>query len=333
MSFQIALSGINAASADLSVIANNIANSATLGFKESRIEFAELVTQGVSIAATNQQFNLGTIDFTGNNLDLAISGEGFFTLEDEGSLVYSRSGAFGVDNEGFVVNSFGQRLQVFPEAGRGAFDIGNLVDLRLTVGEAPPQATTGGDIGLNLPANAEPPLSTPFDPLDVDSFNNSASTTVFDSLGGPHVATFYFVKQPGIGEWGVNLTLDGDIVGNTQTLQFDADGQLATPVNGQLDFPPYALTTGANDLDLNFDFDRSTQFGDAFTITQVLQDGFGVGLLTGIDTDSSGVVSARFSNGTTQALGQIALSSFTNPQGLRVDGDNVWIDTTESGEA
>ncbi|MEM9387095.1 MAG: flagellar hook protein FlgE [Pseudomonadota bacterium] len=333
MSFQIALSGINAASSDLSVIANNIANSATLGFKESRLEFSELVTKGVQQAAETQQFGSGTIEFTGNNFDMAISGEGFFTLEDEGSLVYSRSGAFGVDNEGFVVNSFGQRLQVFPEAGRGVFDIGNLVDLRLAVGEAPPRATTGGDIGLNLPASAGVPVSPVFDPLDVDSFNNSASTTVFDSLGAPHVATFYFVKGASSGEWATHLTIDGDVVGGPQSLQFDSEGQLQAPANGVLDFPPYAIASGANDLDLSFDFDASTQFGDAFTITQVFQDGFGVGLLTGIDTDTSGVVSARFSNGTTQALGQIALSSFTNPQGLRVDGDNTWVDTTASGEA
>lgn len=331
MSFQIALSGINAASADLGVISNNIANAATLGFKESRVEFSELITKGVTIASEKQQFSLGTIDFTGNNLDLAISGEGFFTLKDNGSLVYSRSGAFGVDNEGFVVNSFGQRLQVFPEAGRGVFDIGNLVDLRLAVGEAPPAATTRGEVAVNLPANAEPPPSPVFDPLDVDSFNNSTSTTVFDSLGAPHVATFYFVKDAANGAWTTHLTIDGEQVDAGQAIQFDANGLVETPANGNLDFPPFAFDSGAEPLDVSFDFSDTTQFGDQFTITRVFQDGFGVGLLNGIDVDNSGVVSARYSNGTTQALGQVAMTAFTNPQGLRVDGDNNWVETTDSG--
>lgn len=333
MSFQIALSGISAASADLGVISNNIANAATLGFKESRIEFAELITKGVSVAAETQTFSVGTIDSTGNNLDLAISGDGFFTLKDAGSLVYSRSGAFGVDSEGFVVNSFGQRLQVFPEAGRGVFDIGNLVDLRLSIGEAPPQASTSGDVAVNLPADAQPPVSPVFDPLDVDSFNHSTSTTIYDSLGGPHVATLYFVKGANNGEWVSHLTIDGDPVDAGQTLQFDSTGLLATPANGELDFPPYALASGANPIDLTLDFSDTTQFGAEFTITRVSQDGFGVGLLTGIDIDGSGVVSARFSNGTTQALGQVAMTAFTNPQGLRVEGDNTWVETTASGAA
>jgi flagellar hook protein FlgE len=333
MSFQIALSGINAASADLGVISNNIANSATLGFKEGRVEFSELLTGGVSIAATNQQFGVGTIDFTGNNLDLAISGDGFFTLSDSGSLAYSRSGAFGVDKDGFVVNSFGQRLQVFPEAGRGVFDIGNLTDLRLAVGEAPPNATTSGEIGLNLPANAEPPVSPVFDPLDTDSFNNSTSTTIYDSLGASHIATFYFVKNPAVGNWTVNFAIDGTPVDGGQPIQFDSQGRLSDPPNGELDFPPFPLTSGADPLDLTFDFDSTTQFGDQFTITRVSQDGFGVGLLNGIDVDQQGVVAARFSNGTTQALGQVALTAFTNNQGLKPDGDNSFVETTSSGEA
>jgi flagellar hook protein FlgE len=238
-----------------------------------------------------------------------------------------------VDKDGFVVNSFGQRLQVFPEAGRGVFDIGNLVDLRLAVGEAPPQASASGDIGINLPANAEPPVSPVFDPLDVDSFNNSTSTTVYDSLGAPHIATFYFVKNPQVGSWTTHFTIDGSPVDGGQQLQFDSQGRLSDPVNGELDFPPFALASGADPLDLTFDFDDTTQFGDQFTITRVSQDGFGVGLLNGIDIDQQGVVAARFSNGTTQALGQVALTAFTNNQGLKPDGDNTFVETTASGEA
>ncbi|MEO0971729.1 MAG: flagellar hook protein FlgE [Pseudomonadota bacterium] len=332
MTFSIALSGIAAASTDLAVISNNIANAGTLGFKESRVEFAELLTQGVAVASQSQLFSQGTIEFTGNELDIAISGDGFFSLNDNGTLLYARAGAFGVDQDGFVVNSVGQRLQVFPEAGSGVFDIGNLVDLRLTLGEAEPQATTSGEVGVNLTAGASPPILPVFDPLDGNTFNNSTSTTIFDSLGSPHTATFYFVRGTGVGDWTAHLTIDGQTVGTGQTLEFNSNGLLSTPITGELTYPAFPLTNGAEDLNVTWDFSETTQFGAEFSIARVAQDGFGVGLLTGLEVNDSGVVLARFTNGTTQALGQIAMSAFTSPQGLQVEGDNTWVATSESGE-
>ena len=119
MTFRIALSGLNAAQADLNVTANNIANTSTTGFKGSRTEFAELFAvslqgvssnasgNGVRVAAVTQQFAQGNIDFTDNNLDLAISGQGFFILCDSGALAYTRAGAFQMNRDGYVVNSPG----------------------------------------------------------------------------------------------------------------------------------------------------------------------------------------------------------------------------------
>ena len=155
MSFRISLSGMNAASADLNVTSNNIANANTTGFKQSRAEFSDVfaasanglsrnaIGAGVRLAAIAQQFGQGNIDFTGRNLDLAISGQGFFTLSDGGATVYSRAGNFGADRDGFVVNPAGQRLQVYqPNASGTGFDTGRLGDLQLSTGDSAPQASS-----------------------------------------------------------------------------------------------------------------------------------------------------------------------------------------------
>jgi len=150
MPFQIALSGLNGANKDLEVTANNIANVNSTGFKQSRANFAELFATGLQsvsdnasglgtrLASVQQEFSQGTIDSTGNNLDLALVGDGFFTLADaEGSRSYTRSGVFSVDREGFVVNSEGLRLQTFPPSENG-FSTAELGDLRLVTANNPP---------------------------------------------------------------------------------------------------------------------------------------------------------------------------------------------------
>ena len=166
MPFAIALSGLNAASSDLEVTANNISNANKNGFKKSRAQFSEVFAvgtqsvgssasgSGVRLSAVAQQFTQGNIDFTDNALDLAIGGEGFFVLSDNGARSYSRAGAFGVDNQGYVVNAEGARLQAYPFAGSGLFNTGTPQDLQLLTGASPPEATTAAEFGINLPANA-----------------------------------------------------------------------------------------------------------------------------------------------------------------------------------
>ena len=332
MSFRIALSGLNAASADLAVTAHNISNAATLGFKQARIEFAEVLQSGVRVSDTRQQFSPGNIEFTGSNLDLAISGDGFFTLSDQGALVYARAGAFGVDAEGFVVNSANQRLQVFPETGTDTFDLGALQDLRLTVGEAPPNATTEGELGVNLPANATPPASPVFDPADPGSYTSSTSTTVYDSLGNAHTASWYFVKTANVNEWDSYFYIDGNSTGAAEPLEFDANGALAVPAGGFITYPPYDPANGAAEMNMQFDLSSTTQFGGDFSVNALTQDGYATGRLTGIDIDQAGVVLARFTNGVALPLGQVALTRFPNPQGLAPQGDNTWAQTFNSGD-
>jgi flagellar hook protein FlgE len=334
MSFPIALSGLNAASADLSVTAHNVSNAATLGFKEGRIEFAEVYQSGVRVADTRQQFTPGNIEFTGNSLDLAISGDGFFTVSDNGSLLYSRAGAFGVDPDGFVVNSAEQRLQVYPPQGTtGVFDTGALQDLRLTIGQSAPNQTSTGELGVNLPANSPVPTSPVFDPTDPGSFNHSTSTTVYDSLGESHNASWYFVKDPAANTWNSYLYIDGAAVGGATQMEFDANGALSVPAGGFVTYPAFDPGTGADPLNMQFDMNGSTQYGGDFAVNNVTQDGYATGRLTGIDIDQAGVVLARFTNGVALPLGQVALTRFPNQQGLQPEGDNTWAQTFASGDA
>lgn len=345
MSFNIALTGLDAANQDLSVTSNNLANAATVGFKASRTEFADLFAatqQGVSATAIGngvqvdevaQQFTQGNIENTGNNLDLALSGNGFFTMSDNGALTYTRDGEFQVDANGNVVNAQGMKLQVYPPLANGAFNTGGLADLSLTTNQSAPQATSTAQITANLPANAAQPVDAVFSPTDPNSYNNTTSMTVYDSLGAAHTASLYFVKGAAANAWNSYLYIDGTAVNAAGApLDYSNAGALTTPANGQVAFPSYTPTTGAAPMTITFDFSKTTQFGDAFGVTAVQQDGFTTGKLTGVSIDSTGVVQARFTNGRSVNLGQIALTNFANPQGLQQLGHSSWSATNASGQ-
>ncbi len=345
MPFAIALSGLNAASTDLSVTANNIANVNTTGYKESRAQFAEVFAvgtqsvsssasgSGVRLASIAQQFTQGNIDFTDNALDLAIGGEGFFVLSDNGARLYSRSGAFGIDNQGYVVNPQGHRLQAYPFAGNGLFNTGTPTDLQLITGANPPQASTRATFGLNLPANASAPSNPVFDPTDPSSFNHTTSVTIYDSLGAAHTATVYFIKDAAVNTWNTQVEIDGTAVAGAQPIVFATDGTLQAPVGGQMALAAYTPTTGAADISLTLDFATATQFGSSFGVNSLSQDGFTTGRLTGISVDAEGIVFARFTNGQSTSLGKLALANFVSPQGLQQLGDTTWGEAFTSGDA
>jgi flagellar hook protein FlgE len=350
MPFRLALSGLNAAQSDLTVTANNIANVATTGFKGSRAEFADLfastqqgvsataIGNGVKVSNVSQQFSQGNIDFTDNSLDLAMSGNGFFVINDNGAMSYTRAGAFQVDNDGYVVNSKGQRLQVYPRLSNGGFNTGGLSDLSLNTGVSAPQATSNIDVLLNLPGNAQPPAVATFDPADTSSFNHATSLTIYDSLGAAHTASMYYVKTANPNEWQTHLYVDGSEVQGpggvtAQTLNYNDTGELVSPAGGELSWGPYQPATGSAPINMTFDYRDTSQYGQNFTVNAVTQDGFTTGRLIGIDIDQSGVVQARFTNGRSNALGQIAVANFANPQGLQQLGDTQWAETFASGQA
>ncbi|HEV2268137.1 MAG TPA: flagellar hook protein FlgE [Steroidobacteraceae bacterium] len=345
MSFDLALSGINAANTDLNVTSNNLANVDTTGFKESRAEFADLFAQtqggvaqtavgnGVQVAEIAQQFGNGNTTNTGNNLDLALSGSGFFIVSDNGALNYTRDGAFQVDQNGFLVTASGEQVQGYAPLANGGFNTGGLTSIQLNTAESAPQATTTAGVALNLPSNATAPTNTPLNPADPTTYTDTTSMTVYDSLGAAHTAQLYFLKGATANNWTTQLYVDGNAVGTGQALTFSNTGVLTTPANGQVNFGPYTPTTGAAAMNITFNFGQSTQDGDAFGVTGVSPNGYTTGSLTGISIGSTGVVQANFTNGQSKNLGQIALANFANPQGLQQEGNNQWQQTFDSGDA
>ncbi len=338
MSFQIALSGLNAASTDLQITSNNIANANTTGFKSSRGEFADVfsgdsvgIGNGVRLTEVRQEFTQGNVDITARQLDLAISGNGFFITSDNGSLLYSRVGAFGLDADGVVQNAEGERLQIYaPVPGTGGFNQGQLSDLVIAADTAPPEASTLVDMNINLPANATP-TGLPFDPNDPQTYNHSTSTVLFDSLGVSHTATYFFTKTAA--GWNVNQTLDGNPVGATEPFTFNSTGTIATPAGGNIPAVTVPLTNGANALTVALQLGDTTQYGDNFTVNSINPDGQAEGRLRGIEIDQTGVVFARFSNGQSETLGKVALANFSNPEGLQKVSDTSFQETFSSGVA
>src|SRR5690606_20264934 len=209
MSFNVALSGLAAANKDLAVTGNNIANVATTGFKGSRAEFADVYSAsilgtggkvagaGVRTAAISQQFTQGNINHTGNSLDLAINGNGFFALSAQGQMMYTRAGEFGTDKDGYIENSSGFRLQGYEVGVGGQLLQGKRVDLRVDTSNVSPKATSliNGTINLDSTAPIVPGATADFDPADPETFTWSTSVPVYDSLGNVHTMSHYFAKR------------------------------------------------------------------------------------------------------------------------------------------
>jgi len=344
MPFRTALSGLNAASTELRVIGNNIANASTVGFKESRAEFADVfarsnlgvssnaVGSGVRVTSVSQQFGQGNVNFTDSNLDLAISGQGFFLLNDGGVTNYTRAGQFSSDRNGFIVNSSGQRLTVFQADAAGNIT-GAQGDLQLNTSDIAPAATTSVAVDLNLDAAAVVPAIGPFDATDARTYNSSTSLTTFDSLGSSHLLTLFYVKT-GPSAWDSYSFSDGVQVDGPDALTFDTGGQLATPVPpSTVTIPPFNPGGGAANLAIDVGYGNTTQYGSGFAVNSLSQDGFTTGRLNSIDISDEGIITSRFTNGQSQAIGQVALANFANPQGLRQLGDTTWAESFDSGAA
>src|SRR3984957_1332794 len=182
MSFGIALTGIDAAQADLNVVSNNIANADTTGFKQSVTEFSDLyassqngvaadaIGNGVQVASVAQDYSQGSIETTGNNLNLALSGNGFFTVSNGGAMSYTRSGDFSTNSDGYVVNPQGQVLQVYAPTAGGGFNTSSTTGLQIPTADSAPVATQNVDMTLDLPANATVPVDEALNPTDANSY-------------------------------------------------------------------------------------------------------------------------------------------------------------------
>ncbi|MBI1195647.1 MAG: flagellar hook-basal body complex protein [Gammaproteobacteria bacterium] len=476
MPFRTALSGLNATSTELRVIGNNVANSSTMGFKKSRTEFADIyatsnlgssentVGSGVRVGTIAQEFSQGNIEFTNNFLDLAVSGQGFFRLSDNGSTVFSRNGGFNADRDGYITNSSGQRLTGYQADSTGNIT-GALGDIHLDAANIAPKSTQAITLGLNMDAGASVPAAplatslftlgsaganpildtgdspvslsagtlvdsygnaittgtlqfthvsgnqwsvdmtgaggattagtftigtdstasftwdpdgsagsqsaqtitmdvtaltqaagggttdltaTPngsqqgaFSTTDASTYNNSTSMSLYDSQGSTHLATFYYRKTGIPNQWEAYTYIDGKQVPGGQTngsdlLEFTTDGALSK-INGAVTPPSSISVAGfspsgaASTMTFTMDYAGTTQFGGGFDVNSLSQDGYTTGRLSGVNIDSTGVVQARFSNGQTRNLAQVALARFANDQGLSQLGDNAWAESYGSG--
>ena len=221
MSFNIGLSGLRASSSDLNITGNNIANAGTVGFKHSRAEFADVYSasilgsgrnptgSGVLLANVAQQFNQGNLSYTQNALDLAINGNGFFQVSNNGAVSYTRAGYFGTDREGYTVDNMGYNLQGYAVDVNGVLQTGGMADLKIQKTSMDPKPTSQVVQGLNLNSTLVKPENTPFNPLDATTYNSSTSTNIFDSQGNAHTMTQYFVKDTAANNWTMYTLIDG----------------------------------------------------------------------------------------------------------------------------
>ena len=343
MSFQQGLSGLSAAAKNLDVIGNNVANANTAGFKQGVAEFGDVfaaslgggggaqVGIGTMVSGVNQQFTQGNISTTSNPLDVAINGKGFFRMSDHGAISYTRNGGFMLDKNGYIVGSGGENLTGF-QALNGSIVPGVLVNLQLSSADLLPKTTGNAAVGANLSSSAPVLPAAGFVATNPSTYNFSTASTAFDSLGQSHTMTFYFNKTAA-NTWAVNTYVDGAAANGAgvSTLTFDSQGVISTLTPPTNLVKTAVLTNGAAPLSITMDFSAMSQFGSGFGVNSLSQDGYASGQLSGYDIGNDGVILGRYTNGQTQKLGQIALSNFTNPQGLSPLGGSMFAETSGSG--
>lgn len=335
MSFNIAMTGLSAVNEQLNTISNNIANAGTTGFKSSRTEFgsiyADSQAMGVEVLATTQSISQGgSLVTTGRSLDLAISGGGFFvTRGSNGDVSYTRAGVFGADKDNYIVSASGQKLQGYPVDAAGNLQVGAMGDLQLQNANLPARATDSLKFVMNLDSNQSVPTAAPFDPADVNTYNSTYTTKVFDSQGKEHTLTQYFVKT-GDNAWEAHYYADGAAVGGPQALTFGTNGSLTAPVGPvAVGFP----LPGVDPMNIAIDYSNSSQYGSDFVVTNNRASGYAAGEQTGLSVEKDGMVYANYSNGQRMLQGQVALANFANAGGLKNVSGTAWVETAESGAA
>lgn len=342
MSFQHGLSGLSAAARNLDVIGNNVANANTVGAKSARAEFADMYANsltglsasasgiGVTVTTVAQQFSQGDIVSSQNPLDMAINGRGFFRTTNAGTVQYTRNGQFHMDKDGYIVTNQGARLTGYPVDTTGQAANGTPTDLRISTADIPPRATTLARAQLNLDAR-EAAITGPFDMADPATYHSAMSMSVYDSLGRDHMITLYYRKTAG-NTWDVYASADGNAIAGVQTtLNFNTAGSVTSPTGATNITIPVGADAG-NNLTFGMNLTAATQYGSTFSTTEIGQDGYGTGRLSGFSADDTGMLIGRYSNGQTRPQGQIVLANFINPQGLVPLGNNAWVESASAGQ-
>jgi flagellar hook protein FlgE len=359
MSFDIALSGIQAINEQLGTISNNIANAGTYGFKASRANFASQYagTQaaGVQIGSVTQNIGLnGGVVATGRGMDAAINGRGFFVTKDlQGQNNYTRVGIFDANVDGYLVDSAGRRVQGF-SITPPATTLGPMGDLKVPTGQIAPVPSSELNYVSNLSADWKAPTVT-FDPPDAtpgaekvpdpQSYNMSRVSVIYDSRGNQHTLTQYFIKKD-TDTVTVSYALDGNADAGAADfdLKFDAKGQLVattppTPTVTTLTMSPLVwdetnsgfIANGTDPIELEIDYTGTTHaFGEATTSTNKA-NGYSAGSFIGVELAKDGSVVAKYSNDQRQAVGKLAVATFPDEGNLTPVSDTSWLASNASG--
>ncbi len=342
MSFQQGLSGLNASAKNLDVIGNNVANANTTGFKQGVAAFGDVYASwfgggagsqigiGTQFTGVAQQFSQGSITTTSSPLDVAVNGQGFYRMSNNGAISYTRDGSFSLDKNGYIVGTGGQNLTGY-QAVNGAIVPGVLTNLQLSSTDILAKATSTASVGANL-ASTDPILPTSaFVATNPGTYNYSTASSCYDSLGKAHTVSFYFNKTAA-NAWDANVYVDGVAANGSgvSNLSFNSSGSFLSATNA---VKTATLSNGAAPLSITVDYSAMTQFGSSSGINSLSQNGYAAGQLSGYSIGDDGTILGRYSNGQSSKLGQIALSSFANPQGLAPTGDSMWVETSNSGVA
>lgn len=364
-SFFIPLTGLESDSTALNTIANDLSNMNTTAFKAQTTNFADLFYQeigstgagnpiqvgaGVQVAANETQFTQGSINTTGNATDVALNGNGFFVVENSaGTAEYTRAGDFSLSSTGNLVTSSGLSVMGYPAVGGVVDTTSPLTAINIPVGQVlQPSATTTMNMMANLDSTTAATSSFP------------AEVTVYDSLGVSHVATVTYTPT-GTNTWSYSVALPaGDFTSGTSTpvtgtMTFDANGTLSTitptGANGPSTVGTGAtdvsaiplsftgLTDGASDLSITWNLLGSSgtptisQVDTASAVSATTQNGYASGQYQSFSIGSDGTVTATYSNGQQQAVGQLALANVANVQGLQLEGDGDYATSLTSGTA
>jgi flagellar hook protein FlgE len=352
MGYQQGLSGLAASSSDLDVIGNNIANANTVGFKQSTAEFADVYANtiatsvnnqigiGTQLANVQQDFAQGTINTTGTALNVAINGQGFFQLSNNGALEYSRNGVFQLDKNGFITNAQGLKLMGYAASAGGVVNTAQTVPIQIQTANIAPVATQNITAQLNLNSQDTVPTVTPFSATNSQTYNYSTSIQVYDSLGGSQQVNMYFAKS-GSGTWNVYAGTTGAVT-QIGTVGFNSSGGLtsttatgtaSTSGTGLLTFPITNSDGSTSPQSVTLNLTGTTQYGSTDGVNNLAQDGYASGQLSNFTIGSDGTITGNYSNGKTQTLGQLVLANFSNPNGLLNLGGNEFQQTADSGVA
>jgi flagellar hook protein FlgE len=343
--FSIALSGLEADSTALNTIGNNLANLNTTAYKGQTTSFEDLFYQqigqsgsgnaiqvgaGTKVSGTNTDFSEGTLlpDATTNPTDMALDGNGFFIVQQNGVQSLTRSGNFTVSQTGELTTQDGQSVMGYPAVNGVVNQNSALQPITIPVGATEgAQATQNMSTTVNLNSGAT--VGTAF----------TTPVTVYDSLGQSHNATITYNKTA-TNTWSYSIALPaGDSIGtpvnNTGTLTFDSDGNLTSPMGSVAGISFPGMADGASDLTFNWNLTGGatvSQLASASTNGAQTQDGFPSGTYSTITVDTSGVIQAQFSNGNKTTIGQIAVANVANVQGLVATGGNNFQTTAASGQ-